>query len=81
VAAAFVAKLRRQCRKLASLPGMLGIARPELGPDIRSMPFHGYVIFLRYGDDALDIVNVLEGHRDIDGHFGGPVAGSPDEGG
>jgi toxin ParE1/3/4 len=44
----FVGRLRQQCLKLASLPGRLGRARPELRPDIRSFAFRGYVIFFRY---------------------------------
>lgn len=66
---AFVNQLQGQCRKLASLPGLLGQARPELHPDIRSVPFKGYVIFFRYEADRLEVVNVLEGHRDIIGFF------------
>ena len=62
----FVARLRRQCRRLAELPGTLGRARPELRPDIRSFPFGNYVIFFRYLDNAFEVVNVLEGHRDIE---------------
>jgi toxin ParE1/3/4 len=65
----FVDRLRRQCRKLAALPGTLGRARPELRPDIRSFPYKGYVIFFRYDQDVLEVVNVLEGHRDIIGYF------------
>ncbi len=48
---------------------MLGRARPELRPDVRSLPFGNYVIFFRYRDGALEVVNVLEGHRDIDAFF------------
>lgn len=59
----------RQCAKLAALPGVLGRARPELRPDIRSFAFRGYVIFFRYRGDRLEVVSVLEGHRDIDAHF------------
>ncbi len=65
----FVDALRQQCRKLASLPGTLGRARPELRPDIRSFACKGYVIFFRYDGDVLEVVNVLEGHRDIDASF------------
>jgi toxin ParE1/3/4 len=65
----FVDLLRMQCRKLASLPGILGPPRPELRPDIRSFPFKGYVIFFRYEGDLFEAVNVLEGHRDIIGYF------------
>jgi plasmid stabilization system protein ParE len=67
----FVELLRQQCRKLASLPGTLGRPRPELRTDVRSFPFKGYVIFFRYEGDTLEIVNVLEGHRDIDAYFQG----------
>jgi plasmid stabilization system protein ParE len=65
----FVTRLRRQCRHLAQLPGTLGRARPELRPDIRSFPFGNYVIFFRYLDDTFEVVNVLEGHRDIERHI------------
>ena len=51
------------------LPGTLGTARPELRPDIRSMPYGGYVIFFRYADGRLEIVNVLSASRDIGQNF------------
>ena len=69
VAKRFVDILRMQCRRLASLPGTLGRARPELRPDIRSFPFRGYLIFFRYEADTFEVVNVLEGHRDVLTHF------------
>ena len=65
----FTAALREQCVKLASLPGDLGVARPELRPDIRSFSHKGYVIFFRYRLDRLEVVAILEGHRDIDSVF------------
>jgi plasmid stabilization system protein ParE len=70
VGRAFTDRLRAYCAKLASLPGTLGRARPELRNDIRSVAFRGYVIFFRYRDHTLEVVNILEGHRDIDAHFG-----------
>lgn len=66
---AFVDRLRIQREKLASLPGTLGRSRPELRPDIRSFAFKGYVIFFRYQGDRFEVVNVLEGHRDIIAYF------------
>jgi toxin ParE1/3/4 len=66
VAERFVRQLNDQCRRLARLPGTLGRARPELRHDIRSTPFKGYVIFFRYlEDDILEIVHIIEGHRDV----------------
>jgi toxin ParE1/3/4 len=65
----FVNLLRMQCGRLASLPGTLGRPRPELRPDVRSFAFKGYVIFFRYEANTFEVVNVLEGHRDIQTHF------------
>jgi putative addiction module CopG family antidote len=65
----FVDRLQNQCKKLASLPGTLGWPRPDLRPDIRSFAFKGYVIFFRYEGDTFQVVNVLEGHRDIIAYF------------
>lgn len=72
VGKAFTDRLQGRCAKLAALPGTLGRARPELRPDLRSSAFGSYVIFFRYRGDMLEVVNVLEGHRDIDGFFANP---------
>ena len=65
----FVNSLLDQCKKLASLPGTLGRLRPELQAGLRSFAFKGYVIFFRYENDTFEVVNVLEGHRDIVAYF------------
>nr|WP_087573887.1 type II toxin-antitoxin system RelE/ParE family toxin [Sphingomonas sp. CDS-1] len=69
IAQAFVEKLMARCEHVASLPGTLGTHRPELRPDIRSLSHQGYVIFFRYCDDRLEIVNVLNGRVDVENHF------------
>jgi len=69
VAQRFVRQLRDYCHKLASLPGTMGRARPEIRPDLRSVPYKSYVIFFRYVDDRFEVVNILEGHRDIIAYF------------
>jgi toxin ParE1/3/4 len=71
IAMGFTDQLREQCRKLATLPSTLGRARPELREDVRSFPFNGYVIFFRYVGEALEVVNILHGSRDVEGYFGG----------
>jgi plasmid stabilization system protein ParE len=36
---------------------------------MRSFAFKGYVIFFRYEGENFEVVNVLEGHRDIVSYF------------
>ncbi len=69
VANGFVAQLRERCRELASKPGVMGRARPELRPEVRSVVHKGYVIIFRYVEDRMEVINIIEGHRDIDGWF------------
>jgi toxin ParE1/3/4 len=70
VAEAFVAELRAQCHKLAALDATVGQPRPELRSDIRSFPFKGYMIFFRYRAGRFEVVDILEGHRDVESFFG-----------
>ena len=69
VAERFVRQLRAQCHKLAGINGTIGRARPELRADMRSAPHGNYVIFFRYVGDRFEVVNILEGQRDIESHF------------
>jgi plasmid stabilization system protein ParE len=69
VGEAFVRELRAKCHDLAGLGAAIGRARPELRADIRSFPYKGYVIFFRYAAGRFEVVNILEGHRDIESHF------------
>jgi plasmid stabilization system protein ParE len=70
VARRFVDGLMSRWRELASLPGTLGRARPELGEGIRSRVYRGYVVFFCYSGPYLEVVRVIEGHRDIEAAFG-----------
>ncbi len=67
----FVSVLRQQCSKLASLSATMGRPRPDLRPDMRSFAFRNYVIFFRYKGDTFEVINILEGHRDIETYFRG----------
>jgi plasmid stabilization system protein ParE len=71
VAQAFRKQLRVKCERLASLPGTMGRDRSELAPGLRSSAFKGYVIFYRYIDNVMEVVNILEGHRDIEAFYRG----------
>ncbi|WNJ89559.1 type II toxin-antitoxin system RelE/ParE family toxin [Bosea sp. 685] len=69
IARSFVSSLRIQCEKIAALPGTIGRTRSELRSDLRSFAFKGYVILFRYVEDTVEVVNILERHRDIAAEF------------
>jgi toxin ParE1/3/4 len=69
VALQFVERLRRKCSELADAPIQMGRPRSELRADLRSQPFGNYMIYFRYLDKVLEVVNVLEGHRDVVAFF------------
>ena len=48
---------------------MMGRAREELAPRIRSLAFGRYVVFFEPLPDGIDVVRVLHGSRDIDAMF------------
>jgi len=53
-----------KCRLLAQMPEM-GRKRPDLAPDLRSLPVSNYVIFYRPVPDGIQVIRVLHGARDI----------------
>jgi toxin ParE1/3/4 len=60
----FVDALTKTFARLAQHP-MLGRARPEIGPNLRSLPHRQYVIFYRPTPGGVEIFRVLHGARDI----------------
>ena len=64
----WVDRLDEQFRLLAA-QSMMGRARDELAPGVRSFPFGRYVVFYVPLDDGIDVVRVLHGARDIDAVF------------
>ena len=71
IALRYTAKIREQCRKMAELPAKVCRTRPELGEDSRSFPYGNYIIFFRYVGDNLEVITIIEGHRDIEALFEG----------
>ena len=69
LAVGYTEKLRQQCRELAGLPGTMGRARPELAEGVRSLPYGNYVILFRYNGSFVEIISIIEGHRDIEEMF------------
>jgi plasmid stabilization system protein ParE len=75
MAVRFTGEIIAKCEHLATLPGLLGRARRELRPNIRSIPFKSYLIFFRYLPSETDrrifeVINVMESHRDLIAYFG-----------
>lgn len=64
-AISFVSRLRERCKHLATLHPMMGRSRPELAEGARSVVEDRYIIFIRYIDDTLEVVTIVEGHRDM----------------
>ncbi len=56
------------CKLLSRAP-MLGRARKELGPTLRSFSVGGYLIFYPPGKNGIVVVRVLSGYRDLDRLF------------
>ena len=68
VADRWVDKLDEKFALWATQP-MMGRARDELSPGIRSLAFGRYVVFFQPLPDGIDVVRVLHGSRDIDASF------------
>jgi toxin ParE1/3/4 len=60
--------IEKACSTLKTWP-YCGRKRDELLPSLRSIPVHPFVVFYRVGEDAVEIVRVLHGRRDIDSIF------------
>lgn len=51
-----------RCRRLGEMPGM-GVARPEVRPDLRTFPSGSYLILYRQIEDGVEIVRIVHGAR------------------
>jgi toxin ParE1/3/4 len=65
---AIVGKIRDVCRVLDDHP-LAGRARDEIRPGLRCMVASPHIVFYRVIDDAVEIVRVIDGRRDIDEIF------------
>ncbi len=64
----FVRELRQQCQRIALNPPGYRL-RPELGAGIRSCAYGHYVIFFEASSDAVTVVRILHGARDLPAQF------------
>src|SRR4030095_4301339 len=61
----FLWKLDRHCQNLAEVPFM-GIARPDIAPDIRSFSAAPYTIYYRRVPDGVEIMRVMHQARALE---------------
>ena len=67
-AVSFIQELRQQCQRIALNPPGYRM-RPELGEGIQSCPHGHYVIFFEASADAVTVVRILHGARDLPALF------------
>lgn len=65
----WIDQLDEQFALLATQP-LMGRAREELAPRLRSFPFGRYVIFYEPIEGGIDVVRLLHSSRDVDAQFG-----------
>ncbi len=51
------------CQSLGTFPH-IGVARPDIRPDLRMLPCGHYLVLYRATDDGAEIVRVLHGAQD-----------------
>ena len=68
----FLNALNEKLQLYASQPEM-GELRPDLGERIRVFPFGNYVVIYRPLEDGIDVLRVVEGHRDYPALFRPPA--------
>ena len=56
--------IQKRCEVLRKVP-MMGRARDDLAPGLRSIVIEKYVLFYRVTAEAIEVVRVLYGARDI----------------
>jgi plasmid stabilization system protein ParE len=64
VADRFVDEVRAKAIQLAEFP-LMGVARPELGLDVRSLPHGDYLVIYRPMASGVGIARVAHGRRDL----------------
>ncbi len=64
----WINQINERLQLLATQP-LMGHAREELMPGMRSFPFGRYVIFYMPIEDGIDVIRLLHSARDIDSAF------------
>ena len=66
----FLDRLVRTITDTLAVAPLAGRARDEFEMGLRSFPFENYVIFYRVAKDAVEIIRIIHGARDLTAIFG-----------
>lgn len=58
----WVEDIENRCHRLGDMPS-IGVARPEVRPELRSFPVGNYLILYREADDGAEIIRIVHGAR------------------
>jgi toxin ParE1/3/4 len=64
----YLTNIKDQFWSLTEQP-LMGIERPELLPDIRSLPIQSHILFYRATENRVEIIRVLHGRQDPQRHL------------
>ncbi|MBU1212316.1 MAG: type II toxin-antitoxin system RelE/ParE family toxin [Alphaproteobacteria bacterium] len=64
VATTFIEQIADRFEPLLAFPGM-GVARDQLAPGLRAIPYKAYVIYYVADEKTVTIVRVVHGARDV----------------
>lgn len=64
----YMAILKEQFWSLTEQP-LMGIERPELSPDVRSLAIQSHTVFYRVAAKRIEIIRVLHGRQDPQRHL------------
>jgi toxin ParE1/3/4 len=75
----FVRRIKARCQRIGNVP-MGGIARDDLQPGLRTVPFeHSAVIAYVVENDQVSVTNVFYGGRDYDALYRGTERSKADQ--
>ncbi len=64
----FIQEFEKKCKNIANFPNM-GRSYEDVSPFLRGIPIDGHIILYKVIDDAVTIIRVVSGRRDLKSLF------------
>jgi toxin ParE1/3/4 len=64
----FINQFEKKCHYLVQFP-KIGRSYGQIRSYLRGLPFNGYIIFYRLGNNTIEIMRVVKGNRDLEALF------------